>query len=250
MVSSSPDLVAHRGYAYRYPENTMLAIQAAVELGARFIEFDVLMSSDQIPVLFHDRDLRRMCGHSGAIHEYTMAQLKELSVSEPGKFGDRFTNNRITTLAEVVAYLIKVPDVISFVELKRQGLDFHGTDLFLEEVLTCLEPIKEQAVIISYDIQALLVTQQNTDYTVAAVFDDWRDRDSAIIRQLQPEYMFTNIAKLPASGELSCPDCTLVVYECADPDQAIQLHHRGVDMIETFQIKEMQDALNRGVLAQ
>jgi len=38
---SHPELVAHRGYAFRYPENTLLAIKAAVDAGAKFVEFDV-----------------------------------------------------------------------------------------------------------------------------------------------------------------------------------------------------------------
>ena len=52
MKPNQPKLVAHRGYAHAYPENTLLAIQQAVEAGAKYIEFDVLLSADQLPVLF------------------------------------------------------------------------------------------------------------------------------------------------------------------------------------------------------
>ena len=40
-----PDLVAHRGYALRYPENTLAAFQAAITAGARFVECDVQLSA-------------------------------------------------------------------------------------------------------------------------------------------------------------------------------------------------------------
>ena len=100
-----PRLVAHRGYAARFPENTLLAIQAAVEAGAHYLEFDVLLSADGVPVLFHDRDCMRMCDQPKAIHDYSYAKLQGFSVSEFGKFGYKFVGNRITSLQEVVAYL-------------------------------------------------------------------------------------------------------------------------------------------------
>ena len=48
------ELVAHRGYAARYPENTRESLAAAVRAGARFLEFDVQLSADGVPVLLHD----------------------------------------------------------------------------------------------------------------------------------------------------------------------------------------------------
>ena len=247
MPLSIPQLVAHRGYPHRYPENTLLAIQAAVEAGARFVEFDVLLSSDQVPVLFHDRDLQRMCGVPGTIHEHTLSQLQAFNVSEPETFGDRFATNSITTLEELVSYLATVPAVTAFVELKRQGLEAHGIDSFLDKVLPLLEPIDEQAVVISYSFEALLATQQRSNYPLAAVFDYWQERKDPRIQQLRPDYLFTDINELPATGTLTCPgdaDCRLAVYECVDPVKAIDVHQRGVDLIETFQIKEMLQALN------
>jgi len=246
MISSYPELIAHRGYAYRYPENTLLAIQAAVEAGAHFIEFDVLMTSDQVPILFHDRDMLRMCGVPGVIHEHSLDQLKELNVYEPEKFGQTFAKNKITTLQEVVAYLKTVPDVIAFVELKRQGLDAHGIDLFLDKVLDVVKPVETQIVIISYSIESLLAVRQRSNYSVAAVFDNWLEKDSPLISQLNPEYMFTDIDQLPETGDLRCSGCKLAVYECIDPEKAIEVHQRGIDMVETFQIKEMLDAFPGG----
>lgn len=247
MPSSIPELVAHRGYTYRYPENTLLAIQAAVEVGARFVEFDILLSSDQVPVVFHDRDLQRMCGVPGTIHEHTLSQLQALNVFEPEKFGARFATNTITTLEDLVSYLATVPEVTAFVELKRQGLEAHGIDTFLDKVLPLLKPIDEQAVVISYSFEALLATQQRSDYPLAAVFDYWQERNDPRIKQLKPDYLFTDINELPTTGTLTYPgdaNCQLAVYECVDPVKAIEVHLRGVDLVETFQIKEMLQGLS------
>ena len=62
LESAAPVLVAHRGYSGRYPENTLLAYQAAYQHGARYMELDLQMTSDRVPVLHHDTSMKRMAG--------------------------------------------------------------------------------------------------------------------------------------------------------------------------------------------
>lgn len=239
-LTSLPKLIAHRGYASAFPENTLLAIREAVAAGAQYIEFDILLSADRVPVLFHDRDLQRMCGHPAAVHELSFSELASLAVYEPQKFGQRFVANRISRLSDVLSYLQTQNGVTAFVELKRQALDVYGIDIVLEQVLPQLERHAGTCVVISYSYEALLAVRQRSPLAVGAVFDDWLMRDNQQLTQLQAEYWFTDIDRLPA--ELSeCP-ATLAVYECTDPQQAIRVHQRGVDMVETFDIRRMRDA--------
>jgi glycerophosphoryl diester phosphodiesterase len=197
-----------------------------------------------VPVLFHDRDLQRICGKQGAVHEYPLAELKTFPVSEFHRFGYRYVNNRITTLAEVVDYLAAQPQVTAFVEIKRQALQYHGVDTVLDRVLQEIKPIQQQAVVISYDIEALLALRKKSDVPVAAVFDDWRERKRPLIKQLAPEYLFTDINQLPRFGKLKHPGAQLAVYECIDPQQARRVHERGIDLVETFAIGEMLQAFH------
>lgn len=241
--SPVPRLVAHRGYATRFPENTLLAIQAAVEAGADYVEFDVLLTADGIPVLFHDRDCLRMCGQPGALHEYTYEQVQHFSVSEFSRFGYKFVGNRITSLQEIINYLAKVPHVRTFVELKRQSLQHFGIDNVLDKVLPIVADIADQAVIISYSLESLLATRERCNLPIAAVFDRWSERKQSLISRLKPRYQFTDINQLPRFGKLGCPQCELAVYECVDPLKAIKVHQRGVDLVETFAIGEMLQAL-------
>ena len=238
-----PRLVAHRGYAARFPENTQLAIEAAVQAGAHYIEFDVLLSADGVPVLFHDRDCLRMCNQPGAIHEYTYARLQDFSVSEFDKFGYKFVTNRMTSLQQAVNYLSAFPYVRSFVELKRQALQHFGIKQVLDKVLPIVSAISEQVVIISYSLESLLATRERCALPIGAVFDRWSERKHPLIAKLRPEYLFTDIDALPRFGRLRCPQCELVVYECVDPGKAIQVYQRGVDLVETFAIAEMHQAL-------
>jgi glycerophosphoryl diester phosphodiesterase len=75
-------VIAHRGEHTNAPENSMLAFQAAVDIDAFGIEFDVRLTADQIPVIFHhmhfsNRDL------SGFIADYTYADLKRIELNCP-----------------------------------------------------------------------------------------------------------------------------------------------------------------------
>lgn len=243
MHTTLPRLVAHRGYAARYPENTLLAIKAAVEAGAHYVEFDVQLTADGVPVLFHDRDCMRMCGQPKPIHAYSYEQVLTFSVSEFDRFGYKFAGNRITTLQEIVAYLSHYPYVRCFVELKRLSLQQFGIENVLNKVLPIVTGIHEQAVIISYSLDALLATREHCNMPIGAVFDHWAERKQPLIKKLQPEYLFTDIDELPRFGKLDCAQCELAVYECVDPLRAIKVHQRGVDLVETFAIAEMLQAL-------
>ena len=59
-----PQLVAHRGYSLRYPENTLLAIEQAFIAGACYVECDVQLTQDGVPVLLHDNNLQRTTGQA------------------------------------------------------------------------------------------------------------------------------------------------------------------------------------------
>ncbi len=66
---------AHRGGASDVPENTMPAFEYAVNLGYRYVETDVQVTSDGVLVAFHDNDLSRTCGRSGRISDLPWSQV-------------------------------------------------------------------------------------------------------------------------------------------------------------------------------
>lgn len=78
-------LIAHRGGALCYPENTLFAFQAAAALGAQVIETDVHLSADGEVMVWHDDTLDRCSDASGPISALTAAQLAALDA------GYRFT---------------------------------------------------------------------------------------------------------------------------------------------------------------
>lgn len=73
---------AHRGLFDNHsdaPENSLAAFRKAVEAGYG-IELDVQLSRDRVPVVFHDADLKRMCGVEGKVWDYTLSQLQQMKL--------------------------------------------------------------------------------------------------------------------------------------------------------------------------
>lgn len=242
-------LVAHRGYTQCFPENSMLAIQAALDVGARYIEIDIQLSSDTQPMIFHDRDLSRLCEQANAIHDYTFDELKSFSNFSPDRFKNKYKNEKIASLNEVVDLFKLHPNTTLFVELKRNSLQQHGIDTMLETVLSCLAPIIDQCVIISFSLEALRNLRKSSSIPIGAVIDEWNDAitiHADIMQELNPEYFFCDIDSLPPSPHdlVKIQNCKIVTYECTDINVALKALERGVDLIETFDIKNMKDQMN------
>ena len=73
---SPPWIIAHRGYPYKYPENTLAGFRAAVAAGVPMIELDVMLSRDRKLVVIHDAALERTTNGHGAVKNYTLEELK------------------------------------------------------------------------------------------------------------------------------------------------------------------------------
>ena len=102
-------LIAHRGGGLLRPEETLIAFEHAVALGADVLELDVRSSADGAIVLMHDDTVDRTTDGSGAVHDLSLAELRALDA------GYRFTTDggatfpyrgrgvRVATLDEVLA---------------------------------------------------------------------------------------------------------------------------------------------------
>src|SRR4249919_3071996 len=98
-------LIAHRGNARDFPENTLPALRSAVELGVRFLEIDVHLSADGVPIVIHDHELTRTAGVPGCVFDYPVAELRGIEVNETERLGGRFKGVLIPTLSDVVEFL-------------------------------------------------------------------------------------------------------------------------------------------------
>lgn len=75
-----PIPVAHRGGAAEWPENTMAAFAAAVDLGYRYVETDVHATADGVLLAFHDHALDRVTDMTGEVAALPYSRIREAQV--------------------------------------------------------------------------------------------------------------------------------------------------------------------------
>jgi len=114
--NNSMIVAGHRGWKSAYPENTLLAFRAALELGVDMLEFDLRLSKDKAVVVIHDETVDRTTDGTGKVSEYTLAELKKLDAG--GWFGIVYEGLKIPTLDELCQLLASYPDVLLNVEVK------------------------------------------------------------------------------------------------------------------------------------
>ena len=73
-----PRVIGHRGAAGHAPENTLESIRTAARLGATWVEFDVHLSSDKVPILIHDDTLDRTTDSDGTVYGTSSVDLLSL----------------------------------------------------------------------------------------------------------------------------------------------------------------------------
>lgn len=94
------EITAHRGSSRVAPENTMAALQAAMDEIADYSEIDVQLTADNIVVLCHDLNLKRLAGVDRSLSSMTYEELSDLDVGS--HYGSGFSGERIPTLEEVL----------------------------------------------------------------------------------------------------------------------------------------------------
>jgi glycerophosphoryl diester phosphodiesterase len=80
-----PLKIAHRGWHKDPLENTLEAFRAAYGAGCDMVEFDVQLSRDGIPVIFHDDDCKRLAGRGESVFDLDWKDLR--SIRMPGRGG-------------------------------------------------------------------------------------------------------------------------------------------------------------------
>jgi glycerophosphoryl diester phosphodiesterase len=235
-----PDLIAHRGNAAEYPENTLPAIRSALDLGARYVEFDVQLTADRQPVLLHDSNLKRTAGIDRNALEMTLDELAEVRVNEEARFGKRFTDIGIPTLTQAVRLLESYPTATAFVELKRASLRAFGHEAVVHRVIEALKPIMRQCVLISFDLTTVHHIRQTTSYRVGWVLPEYTNLSALKCEALAPDYVFCDHQLLTeGASRLWRGPWRWALYEVTEPKLAVELAARGARLIETMAVRSM-----------
>jgi glycerophosphoryl diester phosphodiesterase len=110
-----PLVIAHRGGANLFPENTLAAYEGAAALGCQAIEAgDLQLTSDGVLVAMHDTTVDRTTNGSGNVTDFTTAGVRALTVDASAWFGGRWPDQSVPTFAEVLdrlgGHVVLVPE--------------------------------------------------------------------------------------------------------------------------------------------
>ena len=114
-LPNHPLVIAHRGGAKLWPENTLVGFHAASEIGVDLLEMDIHSSADGVLVVIHDDTVDRTTDGQGQIHDLSLAQIKRLDAgyhwtSDAGlSYPFRGQGIDIPTLEEVFSELSGYP---------------------------------------------------------------------------------------------------------------------------------------------
>lgn len=123
-----------------FPENSYAAIKRAADLGYG-IEFDVHLTKDNIPVVFHDDTLNRICGVKGYLKDYTYEELQQFRLLG--------TDERIPAFADILKMVNgRVPLIIEYKVEKNADRLCSICDSILSDYngLYCIESFHPLAV--------------------------------------------------------------------------------------------------------
>ncbi|MBA2504058.1 MAG: hypothetical protein H0V27_14370 [Pyrinomonadaceae bacterium] len=173
---SLPLIIGHRGASAVAPENTLAAFKQALRDGADGIEFDVSLSQDGIPVVIHDRDLRRTGMMNAKVGELSSDELCKINVGKwfnlryPSRRRDEYEEETIPTLEDVFRFFDKTKRAL-YVEMKADKKDALK---LVEEVISAIRASNfvNDVVVESFALDAIAeVKRLAPEIKTAALFE-------------------------------------------------------------------------------
>jgi glycerophosphoryl diester phosphodiesterase len=175
---SLPTVIGHRGAAGLAPENTLAALRVAAQAGLRWVELDVTLTADGVPVLMHDDGLERTTDGEGRMAETSHADLVRLDAGS--WFAPRFLGQRVPSLAEAIRELAAL-GLCANLEIKPAPGQGAATAVAVIETLRVWWPAQHPAPLLSsFDPAALeaardLGSDLQLGFLAGRLCDGWQD---------------------------------------------------------------------------
>jgi glycerophosphoryl diester phosphodiesterase len=228
-----PKIIAHRGYSALAPENTIPAIQKALDAEVDFIEFDVQFTKDGVPVLFHDQTLERTTDikQSTRIDQLNLDELKQIDAGN--WFDPAFRGTQIPTLDEVLKLKQGHKKVGYMIEIKSTGIEpKQAVEKILQRLIDAnINP--SEVCIASFDDRIVSALQEKINSTTLGI----ANHDHAVarflkmgVKHLALDHVFLSQDKM---DQLKKQGITVWSYTVDDPHVAQALLNSGVHGIIT-----------------
>jgi len=240
-------IVGHRGAAGRAPENTLAGLRTAHQLGATWVEFDVMLSRDGVPVLIHDETLQRTTDGRGRVSRHSAAELRRFDAG--AWFAPDFAGQWIPTLEEAIAVLVEL-GLHANVEIKPATGHEVETGEVVSHTLQRLWPNPGPRLLLSsFERESLAAAQRIAPaiprgLLAGAPPSDW----AAALRDLACTTLHLDQGRVTSAAlrMLSAEGVPVLLYTVNDTARARQLLEAGALALFT----DLPDVLLAGLAAQ
>ena len=170
---SPPPLIAHRGASADAPENTMAAFRLAADSGVTWVEFDVKLTHDGVPILMHDDTLDRTTGGKGTVADTNWADIQTLDAGS--WFDKRFKDERVPHLVDVLRLCLE-RNIRPMIEIKPcPGRAQATTMVTLIEATKIWPRDHTSPVVLSFDTEVLgIAAKFQPHWPRGYSFEEWR----------------------------------------------------------------------------
>lgn len=197
-------VIGHRG-SLAGPENTIKAINGAIEAKADYAEIDILLSKDGVPMVIHDDNLKRLTGENVNVYDLTAGQLKKLTIKQNDMTG------RISTLDEVIDNCRGKIDLL--IELKLHG---HENRNLVDVVIKTIEEnhFQKNCRIMSNEYSLIKQLKNNyPEYHVGyCVYSNLGKAQFSSLRELNVDFLIIEESMASKSFITKCNNAWLPVY--------------------------------------
>ena len=225
-----PQVIGHRGAMAYAPENTLASFREARRRGARWVEIDVKLTADGVPIVMHDASLKRTMGVDRLVAETPRAEL-------PGE---------VPTFEQAIACFREL-GLGCNVEIKPcEGREVETARVAVETLRRAWPAALPAPLLSSFKDESLKAAQETAPEFARALLlgelvEDWQSRARAV----GVAGMNVGRRKLTAAGAVAVKRAgyALSVWTVNDPDEARALVGMGADCI----ITDAPDVILRGL---
>lgn len=229
-----PRVIGHRGAVGHAPENTIAGFRKAKELGCSWVEFDCMLTRDEVVILHHDDALDRTTNGTGLVSDTNLAAIRRLDAGS--WFSPDFAKVPVPTLDETVAALTAL-NLGGNVEIKPvKGYERVTGRIVAQKTAELWSDTLPPPVISSFSLDALEEAMKAAPDLDRAVLwweipEDWRAHQD----RLAASAVHVSIKKLTESRAADFRDAGVPfrVYTVNDPADAERMFDWGCEAIFT-----------------
>ncbi len=244
VLAFHPPVIAHRGASASAPENTLAAIRAAREQGVNWVELDVKITYDGVPVLLHDETLERTTSGSGFVAEASWNDLSRLDAGS--SFDLRFKGEPLPHLSDAVNLLLQ-NNLSLIIEIKPcPGRAKATTMVSMIELAKIWPEGGGYPVVSSFDVESLEMAAQLEPHWPRCLImnhwdPEWREKMGQVKAcALSVDESLLTKERIEAVRKLRLP---LLAYTVKDPIRAKELLDLGVSAVYADDPRSIIDVL-------